>query len=358
MNLLYIAICDLSSDGYIGVAKKINNQLEVFEREHTTYLMALNGSFCSVFRLQKLLERKVPLTSEDIYEYIKEIVDQKNIECIYIRYIYSDQWLIEFLKSCRKMKIVIEFPTIPYDEEYKGNIQLIDDLRFRNKLKKYVKISTNYNGLKSVFGIPSIPMDNGIDLKGIPKKREHKSESITLIAVATMSFWHGYDRLIRGLANYYSKPFNTMVHLKLIGDGSEIPKYKILVQEYGLQNFIEFKSTLKGKALDDEFDSANIAIGTLGMFRNNTEVASPIKTKEYCARGLPIVLGHTDLAFDNNLVFIHRVENNDSDIDIKDILDFYNYFKSKSNGNEIRQYAEKKLTWENILKPVVEFYNQ
>jgi glycosyltransferase involved in cell wall biosynthesis len=358
VNLLYIATCDINADGYLGVKKKINNQLKVFHNKYTTYLFTQKNSMYYFYREQELLEKKVLLTSADVYEFINQIIKKNSIECIYIRYIHSNKWFVDFLKINKNLKIILEFPTIPYDEEYKGSIELEEDLRYRRKLKKYVSMTSNYNGLKSVYGIPSIPLNNGIDLTDIPIKKSLKSDNITLIAVATMSFWHGYDRLIKGLANYYAEQFNTKVYLKLVGNGSEIIKYKNLVEQLSLQNYVEFKGALNGQALNEEFDNADIAVGTLGMFRNNANEASPIKTKEYCARAIPIILGHKDLAFEDDLSFIYREKNDDTDININNIIQFYNHFLNSSSHNEIRSYAEERLTWDNILVPVIEFYKQ
>ena len=43
------------------------------------------------------------------------------------------------------------------------------------------------------------------------------SKELNLIGVAEIHRWHGFDRLIRGLADYYSKPKNYIVRFHVVG---------------------------------------------------------------------------------------------------------------------------------------------
>ena len=116
------------------------------------------------------------------------------------------------------------------------------------------------------------------------------------------------------------------------------------------------KGAIYNEELEAEYAKADIAIGVLGMYRINMENASPIKTKEYCARGIPVIVGREDLAFDKDFDFVCKVPNNDTDIDIEEIIRFYTRFKENSSSEKIRQYALDYLTWDQIFKPVKKYY--
>lgn len=361
MKLLYIALCDLGDAGQSGIKKKIENQIKCFKKEYDIYLVTqLNWFFC-IYHDKDLVEKKALLTFEDIYHNINNYIKENSIDCVYIRYLRTNMWMNELLKKLKKsgVKVIIEFPTIPYDIEIQGSTELEEDMLYRNKLKKYVKMSTNYNGLKSVFGIPSIPLHNGINLEDIPLKKENQSEEINLIAVATMNYWHGYDRLIKGLANYYKKDdVKKIIKLVLVGSGNETSKYQNLIKQNNLNEYVSLKGAIFDEGLDEEFNNADIAVGVLGQYRKNADAASPIKTKEYCSRGIPMILGHKDLAFEGDLPFIYHVANDDTDINIEEIIQFYLQCKENCSGKEIRSYSEINLTWDRILKPVKDYFNK
>lgn len=360
MKLLYIALCNINDDGQAGVKRKIENQLKCFQKEYDTYLITQKNLFYSIFHNNDLIDKRALLSFEDIYNETFGFIVDNEINYVYIRYLRTNMWMNIFLKRLKKLgvKVVIEFPTIPYDIEIAGTIDLEEDMLFRNKIKKYVKMSTNYNGLSTVYGIPSISLHNGINIDDIPIKKDKQSEEIVLIAVSTMHYWHGYDRLINGIANYYAnKDVKHIVRLVLIGSGQETSKYSNLIKQNNLNEFVTLKGAIYNEPLDDEFDKANVAIGTLGMYRNKSDEASPIKTKEYCARGIPVILGHKDLAFEDNLPFIHHVTNDDADINIDEIVQFYLQCRERSSSRDIRKYAEQNFTWDRILSPVIEYFS-
>ncbi len=49
-----------------------------------------------------------------------------------------------------------------------------------------------------------------------------------------------------------------------------------------------------GIELDQEFQSADLGMGTLGMHRKGLTSGSVLKLREYTARGIPSVIGYDD----------------------------------------------------------------
>ena len=63
-----------------------------------------------------------------------------------------------------------------------------------------------YSEDNQIWGIPTICSSNGIDFDLVSiRKVEKKRESINLIAVAGLAKWHGYDRILRGMGEYYKE---------------------------------------------------------------------------------------------------------------------------------------------------------
>lgn len=357
MKLLYIALCDLCADGEIGIRSKVYAQLKSLEKHFSTYLVSWDNMLIHLYQGEEQLDKRLLLSYEEIYCYLEKVVEEQQIEVIFLRYLQTNPWLNKFLKSMRlkHVKVIIEFPTIPYEGELKGRVELEEDLIYRNELKKYVRYSTNYNGLNKVFGIPSISLHNGIILEDIPQKDDMEHEGINCIAVASMNPWHGYERMIRGLADYYGKNPTIQVKFSLVGSGKEIPRYQDLIREYHLDEYIKIEGIKRGEELDELFSWADIAIGSLGIYKYNVETNSAIKTKEYCARGIPTVIGSNDLAFQEELPFIHKVPDNETNINIEEMIVFFNHYKKVSGSSMVRAYADAYLTWDKQFEKLYQF---
>lgn len=349
MRMLYIALCDLWENGEVGIRNKVFGQLKSLNKRYDTYLVTWRNMVFCTFKGEELINKRALLSFCDIYEEIEHFVEQEEIKIIYLRYLKTNLHMNLFLKRMKQkgVKVMIEFPTLPYDREIEGSVILKEDQYYRKALKKYVKYSTNSCNMTSAFGIPSIPIHNAVDLDEISLKKERKGKDVIMIAVASMNFWHGYDRLIKGMANYYKdsseKP---KVYLKLIGMGKEIPRYQDLIKLNELEQFVLLEGVKYGEELTQEFNTADIAVGSLGLHRINIYSNSCLKSKEYCARGIPMVMGSDDPVFDEIVDFVHKVPNDDSDVDVFGIVKFYEKWKKRGSNRTIRNFAEENLSWD------------
>lgn len=355
MKLLYIALCDLWEDGEIGIRKKVFGQLKTLGKRYDTYMVCWKNMLFCTFHGPELSDKRVLLSFCDVYEALEDFVKREGIRLIYLRYLKTNFYMNRFLKNMKKagVEVVIEFPSLPYDKEFEGRVELEEDRLYRHHLKRYVSQSVNYVGLTSAFGIPSVAIQNGVDLEEIPLKKERAGDDIILIAVAAMNFWHGYDRLIKGMANYYrSGGEKPKVYLKLVGSGKEIPRYRDLIRVHGLEEYVLLKGLMYGEELTEEFNTADVGVAVLGAYRKDSFRGSELKAKEYCARGIPMVIGNEDLAFTTDLDFVHQVPNDDTDIDVDDVVAFYRRWKENGDRKTIRAYARQHLTWDVIFGEV------
>ena len=53
----------------------------------------------------------------------------------------------------------------------------------------------------------------------------------------------------------------------------------------------------------------DVAIGTLGLYLKDMEEASPLKTREYLACGLPAIIGYDDTDFPDGASFLLQIPN-------------------------------------------------
>ena len=76
-----------------------------------------------------------------------------------------------------------------------------------------------------------------------------------------------------------------------------------------------------------------------------------MKNREYCAKGIPFIIGYEDKSF-KNCKFLYRVSNDNSLVNIADILEWYNNLKMTSE--EIREFAIQNLSWDIQMKKVID----
>lgn len=361
--MIYITFCELNSARLLGVKKKIQAQIQVFEKYYQkVYYTQYSGKMFSLVLDDEVIEKEVALSWADCMNFLISWIKKYKISRTYMRNIPIKKCMIDFFEKQKQMgiKFVLEIVTYPYNFWFQNNTDLscLEDSYYRQQMYQYVNRVVTYTSHKQIFDIPCINLQNGVELTHHPvRKIRNKDEKIVLIAVAAMHPWHGYERVIEGMKNYYEQGGKREIVLKLIGEGLEIPEYKRLTRKYGLDEHVEFHGRLDGKALDEQYNLSDIAIGVLGGYKVGLEETASIKLREYCARGIPFVHGDIDLGFTDEEDFTLKVENNSQPLNMQHVIDFYDrVVESENMISEMRQIAEQKFTWDVLLKPVIEYF--
>lgn len=352
------------SEKEIGVYKKVNYQIKSFNKlgVNTKKCKIIEGKFYidDIFinnyhtgtNFKEKLLRKI-----DLYFCLKKLQTTKlyeSIDFIYIRYFQTSPWFILYLKFLKKinLKVILEIPTYPYDGEVKDNFFTKWDKKYRKELYKYVDRVVTYSDDKKIWKISCINISNGIDLKEIQMvDRKKKEGKIILTSVSNCSFWHGIDRFIYSILEYTKNNGKEEIIFNIVGEGNETSKLKQIVKENKLEKYVIFHGKKLGKELDEIYNESDIGIGCLGNFRKGIYEGGSLKNKEYCAKGLPIIVAGLDKDF-NNCRFIHQVSQDENLINIKKIIEWYKNLNMTSE--EIRKYAENNLSWDIQMKKVVE----
>jgi glycosyltransferase involved in cell wall biosynthesis len=333
MKSAYIARLNLEDDHLLGVAAKIHAQVKVLSNAIGGMdLYFLRGN--EIRKNDSLLWRfgRGALGRRLAYRFLfyprlaRELQDH---DFVYIRYQGSSPpflYLLRRLKARKpEMRIFVEIPTFPYDLVKVGLRQhllgLVDRM-FRGWLRHHVDRVVTFSRETSIFGIPAICTDNGVDVGNMPMiEGELKSEPICLLGVANVSFWHGYDRVIKGLAGYYSQGSEREIKFLVAGVGAELENLKKLAADSGMKQRVEFLGARHGQELDALYAKSHVGLATLGMHRCMIKTTS-LKTREYCARGLPFVLAGDDPDFPPDFAYAHEVPATDEPLDIPALLRF------------------------------------
>ena len=224
-------------------------------------------------------------------------------------------------------KVVMEIPTYPYDSEYEAqgmNKQIIFDRLFRKSLAKQLDAIVTFSDYDHIFGQKTIKISNGIDFESVKMKSRinDTSKELNLIGVAEIHEWHGFDRLIKGLAEYYSKTQDYIVKFHVVGYffSAEIEKgFKRIITDNHMENYVILYGKKHGEALDYLFDKCDFGIGSLGRHRVGIDKIKTLKNREYAARGIPFIYSETDSDFDQK-PYVLKVPADETPIDINSII--------------------------------------
>lgn len=359
--MFYIVNEDINAHGNIGVKKKIYAQTRVFKKHFSRCLITCYAyGMAYLLEGEQVIEKEVALSREACFTCYCNWMKKYHCHKAYMRCIIPASCLyLSFLQEMKEMGVcvVLEYPTYPYEGEVKNEEILQEDREYRGQIGKYVSFATTYAKGQTVHGIHTAALQNGINVEEhVVRNVRKKDMQINLLAVAGFSSYLGFERVLEGLYLYYRNPKRYDFHFYMVGEGYEKRNYIHLVKEYGLDQHVEFCGIKTGKALDWYYDNADIGIAPMGMYKVGIDSATPIKTREYCSRGMPFVYGYNDDGFTGQESYVHKISNSPKPLDMKEVISLYERTVEKKNIiDEMRSYAEEKFSWDVLLKEVVEY---
>ncbi len=372
MKLLYLSTWDFSNEKFDGVCKKISAQVIAFVKNEVEVDIIYIKDGMIIYResgTDRVIGKVGNIKKTPAYIKMYKYVKNKKYDWIYNRYGMMDTFYYRVLKQLRKngARILVEIPTYPYIfEKPKGffyGLFFAWDQGYIHKLKKIINRVITYSKDDFIFDIPTIKIINGINLSDvtIAQKNDGLDDSINLLAVAYMQPYHGYERLLRGLKDYYRNGGKRNVQCHFVGEGPEKVLYEKLAAQYELRNHVTFYGALSGRKLDDVFNICDIGVCTLGGYKKGLHLSSELKSREFLAKGLPIVSGiEIDVLSNRKFPYYLQLSNDDTDIDIIKLIEFYDkvYHNQESIGEirkAIRSFAQEYIDMPVTMLPVIEY---
>lgn len=361
--LIYVTHNYLNRPGYAGVKKKILSQVRVLQDhfESVYYTMCCEGMIY-LMDGDRIIDKQLSVTRQMTNEVLCAWLDKYQVDKTYIRYEYlSNPWFLRYLaqQKERNVRSVLEIPVYPYGQDVAPGRLKLEEEFFRRELPRYVDCISTFSEDKTIWGIPCINLVNGVDLESNPLRKRKKESRIVLIGVSCCYPWHGYERVIMGLRDYYKDGGEYDILFKVVGSGSQEKYYRSLTAQYNLQNHVEFCGRLDGDELDRQYSAADIAIGTLATYKIGLQTVSTIKCAEYCVRGIPMIISYDDIRFPSNAEYVMQVPNSPEPLNMQDVIGFYNRTVSQEDLSlKMRQFAAERFTWDRIMMPVVKYLNK
>ncbi|MNO16708.1 hypothetical protein D3C76_63950 [compost metagenome] len=228
-------------------------------------------------------------------------VDQWNPDVIYHRF---DLFYFGLPALLRKIPSVLEI-----------NTNDMTEMRIGNKLRYMYHALTRDFVLESTSGYvfvsgeiaesenfrrqakDRIIIGNSIALNDFPSTPPASNETPRLIFIGTPGLsWHGVDAIAEMARMHESW------HFDIIGvPSSELKK--------PIPDNMMFHGKLTRAQYEPLMQQADVAIGSLALYRKKMKEASPLKVREYLAYGLPVINGYVDTDFKEQVPFILQIPN-------------------------------------------------
>lgn len=377
MRIFYVVYFGEKNIHASGVFKKIFGQIQALNIENE---VTLCYCFEEKIYLLKNNEQVIFNTKKGLSNYRKSISiflkkNSSSFDALYVRMpgfidFYSYK-LYKFLKRKNK-KIILEIPTYPTGGEMKTTLRSYlkkgKILHFLSRsfsyifhyiytvtVGKYLFEIVTFMPYTNIWKTKTLVLDNGVNVKDCKPIIKIPHSGFNIIVVAKVAIWHGIDRCISGLYNYYKNENVTDVSLTIVGESEYCFTLKKMVKELGLDSKVFFVGEQSGEQLYMSYCKADLALGSLGMHRINMINGSTLKVKEYCSYGIPFVYGYVEKALSEDFPYALQVPPTDENIDINKLLEFVNSLNNKTDVSEkMHAFALSKYDWSIQMKPVIE----
>lgn len=366
MSGLYVARLDLAKPHMQGVARKIEDQIAALAGAGlpAELLCLRDGAIARGSRARPApggLRRRL---NHHVHFHRAMAEAGRTADFIYIRFQGAPPDFIAALRTLRRARpalpILVEFPSWPYKTERRGwrarAKGLYQDCG-TGRLATCVDRIVTFSLAQSIFGVPTICTDNGVAVERLPVTAPPAHlEPIRLVGVANLSFWHGYDRVIAGLSEYNRVGSKPRVTFDIAGGGTEFANLREQIEKSGLQGVVRLRGAVHGHDLDRLISDAHVGVSSIGMHRLDVDTSN-IKSREFCARGLPFCIAYPDRDFPPALPFVCQLPPNDDPVDIAALVRWYRDLRNHDGSYPatLRAHAEAHLTWDAKMAPVIEW---
>lgn len=374
MKLFYLSAIDDLDYEKCGILGKVYGQIHAFEQKEIhvsfghfhgrdTFVINSDGNDIN-YPVKKGNTRK---RLGSVYNKLRSYIITNGIGVLYVRFTSLDYRTIKFYRELHDsgVKVIIEFyshnleleakKTVIRDFKNKYFLRAVKELisltinrHYFFKLKSCVDLIVTTTPIDDMYGIHTINVVNGIDIDNVSVREKITTEyDLDIISVAMISPWHGYDRVINGIADYYKNGGKANIMYTVIGDGEEKANLEQMVSKLNLQKHVVFTGIKLGEELNPYYDKADIALEMLAGFRRTSGQISSIKMAEYFAKGIPVVYAADKPLYATEMErYCYRVENNDSSIDIEALIHYCkDVYTERDVQHKMHEIAKSKFDW-------------
>lgn len=352
MKITYLV--DNAIDNDSGVMQKVLQQSSVWIKQgHIVYYISLNT--LSVYNSDKKLIKQLEVPSINFGKlgtalkllycsyFLDKLLKYIDFDILYTRYMLYMPFLTKVIKRYNTIMEINGDDTIEYSlysklthfyNKYTRNIIL-------RRLDGLVCVSYELENKFKYFGLDTTVISNGINLSELNIKKGENQKPILVFIGTPNQPWQGLEKIIKM--------------------SRQLPEFKfyIIGTEGKNTKNLEFFGYLSKNESVDIIKKADIGIGTLSSYLNGLEEASPLKTRQYLACGLPIIYAYLDTDLKGNEEFTLKFDNCEDNIDVIAIKKFVNkVFNNKEISSKAFEFAKNNLDYNIKEQKRLEFFKK
>lgn len=160
-----------------------------------------------------------------------------------------------------------------------------------------------------------VTLTNGVDVASRPINDAWVTrDGVTFVCAGALGPWHGLDRLLWGMSAQ-----GDTSRLLVMGQGPDTARISSLAVALGLTERVEFHGSQVGAHYDAVMARADIGVASLAEHRRGGHPLSPLKTRDYLARGMPVLFGGDDPDLHPTPTFTYRLPADDSAVPVAQV---------------------------------------
>jgi glycosyltransferase involved in cell wall biosynthesis len=354
MKILYLSDTDL--DQMSGVARKILMQCQRWEKEgHEVEILSMNSMSWYSTGGERLTAKSLLIKRRGWKVFLhlawgtfllQKMLQGKSYDIVYMRY---RLYFPFFKKALGRARQIVEINTDDL-EEYKLSSSLLSMYNryfrhfFLSKVDAFVCVSRELGEKFKIFHRPVCVIANGIDCSQYEFVPMTQTQKPSLVFIGSPGQkWHGVEKIVWLADRLPEFDF----HIVGIDGASRKNLYY-----HGYQPHDKAQEIVKTK---------DVGIGTLSLYVNKMTEASPLKTRQYLAHGLPLIYAYEDTDISAEVSFALRIANNENNV--TDTLDeikrfIFAVYQNRSIRKKARSFAEEKLDVKGKEKKRLHFFEK
>ena len=240
-------------------------------------------------------ERRGPLAAyfryDGFWRKLTAVLASRRYDAVWLRAHPTSQAQLRFLHVAKQRgaKVILDLPTYPTTAERSSwlgrGIRLASPALPPRLIDRVVTLSPD----SEIFGRPTLHVRNGVRVEGVPLEPGRATGPLRLFGVGQWAFWHGIDRLLRGLA---TARWPEGFELVLAGRG---PASRELRREARrLHVPVRWLGPVYGAVREGWLAWADVGVGCLAIHRKGVYPDQALKHRQYAAAGLPFIATDAD----------------------------------------------------------------
>lgn len=376
-RLFFYANIERDNDA-MGITKKVRGQIRAFEE--LGYKVAYSCYIgCEVAIVDAdtnkiLASKRFPVDNYDAFHVIRRsmLLDlaaahlrRFEYDIVYARYHFFDGKTLNFLKAAHGCGayVVMEMHSYPClsGKGLKGRVFARLEHRFQDSCVKLVDEFANMSGSELPFDRPQVMIRNTFNQDEIMVRSplNRCDDRVIILSVAYERSAHGFDRVVRGLSDYYKQGGSRDIQVFFVG--RYLDSTKRLVLELGLTDRCTFIPPTSGKALGFLYDISDLAIGHLANHRIGSISGSAIKTQEFLAKGIPFVYAWDEPSLADDFPYALKLKLGEEPISMANVISFadkMHYMGVENVAAKMRAIFDADSGWTKQMGAVVHTKNQ